>query len=83
MVTWIVLGVVLLGLLILALAVRVVLVRLLGLRRAVLTMLRRQAEAEALAASALALRERILTVQSGAELAQRTAAVVRVRRARD
>jgi hypothetical protein len=82
-VRWIVLGAVLLGLLVLGLAVRAVLVRLVRLRAAGLALLRRQAEAEAVRASALALQERIATLQGRAEVAQRSVAVIRARRSAD
>lgn len=81
MVTWIVIGVFLLSLLVLALAVRPVLVRLAGLRRAAMLAMRRQAEVEALQASAMSLQDRVLALQSEAERAQHRAAEWSARRA--
>jgi hypothetical protein len=82
-VIWIVVGAVALGLLLLALAVRPVLARLAGLRRALLTLMRRQAEVEALQEAVAGLQERMADVQARAELTQRSIAVVQARRGRD
>jgi hypothetical protein len=82
-VKWIVLGVVLLALLVLALAARSVVVRLPGLRRAALALLRRQAEAEALARNAAALQERAEGLQRQAEATQRRLAVIKAKRGED
>ena len=83
MVIWIVLGAVLLGLIILALAVRAVLARLPRLRRALLVLLRRQAEVAALQTTVDSLQDRLRAVQSQAELAQRSVAVIQARRRAD
>jgi hypothetical protein len=82
-VIWIVVGAAVLGLLLLALAVRPVLARLARLRRALLTLLRRQAEVEALQEAVTGLQERMADVQARAELAQRSIAVIQARREHD
>jgi len=79
-VLWIVLGVLLFAVVILALAVRPVLVRLPRLRRAVLVLMRRQGELEALQRSAVALQERMLVLQRQAGTAQDRLAAVKAKR---
>ena len=79
MVTWIVLGALLVGLLLLAVAARRVLVRLPQLRRA-LALHQRQAQAEGLRHAAIALEERVAAVQRQVDETQRRVAVLRARR---
>jgi hypothetical protein len=78
-VTWIVLAVVLFALVVPVLAVRPVLARLPGLHRAALALLRRQAQVEALASSAEALQDRLLTLQRQAELAQQRLTLIKAK----
>lgn len=80
MVTWIVLGALLVGLLLLAVAARRVLVRLPQLRRAALALHQRQAQAEGLRHAAIALEERVAAVQRQVDETQRRVAVLRARR---
>jgi hypothetical protein len=82
-VTWIVVGAALLGLVVMALAVSPVLAALGRLRRAVRLLGYRQAEVEKVRVAAADLAERIAEVRSRAELTQRSAAVIRARRAED
>ena len=81
MVKWVVLAAVLLGLVILALAVRPLLGRLGRLRRAVLALQRRQAEAESLQSAALALQQELDTLRLKAEITQEHLDAVKVKRA--
>ena len=79
MVTWIVLAVVLFALIVLVLAVRPVLARLPALQRAALALLGRQAQVEALGASAEALQDRLLVLQRQAEVAQQRLTLIKAK----
>ncbi|WP_173081791.1 hypothetical protein [Phytohabitans rumicis] len=80
MVKWVVLAAVLLGLVILVLAVRPVVGRLGRLRRAALTLQRRQAEAERLQTTALALQREVETLRLKTEITQERLADIKVKR---
>lgn len=79
---WTVLAAVLVGLLILVLAVRPVLSRLGRLRRAALTLQRRQVEAESLQAAALALQREAESLQFTTEITQERLALIKAKRGR-
>ncbi|MGB2571525.1 hypothetical protein ACPFP2_24190 [Micromonospora citrea] len=82
MVKWIVLAVVLFALVVLALAVRPVVARLPRLRRAVVALQRRQADAEALREAAEVLQVRAEALQQRAELAQDRIELIKAKRGR-
>lgn len=80
MVKWIVLALVLLALVILALAVRSVVSRLPRLRRAVLALQQRQAQAESLRQQATVLQDRLVVLQGQARVAQQRLARIKAPR---
>lgn len=80
MVTWIVIGTVVVGLLVLATAVGTVARRLGGLRTAALALLSQQAKAQALQTSVAALQERTEALQRRGEVAADQMAIIRARR---
>jgi hypothetical protein len=80
MVMWVVIAAVLVGFLVLVLAAGSLVGRLRPLRRAAMTVLRRQAEVEKLRAAALTLAQEADTLRLKAEITQERLALIKVSR---